>query len=719
LHANRKILLISLAVFFAALTVRLFYLYESSDNPSFTAPTVDSATYNNMARTLAQRGRISDEFFWQPFFYPVFLSAVYYLNDNSIVWAKIIQSLLGAVTCTMVFLLGRKFLSNSLALLAALTAALYAPLFFFDTELLASGWASFWAVVLVLLFIETAEKNTQQLFVILGISGGLSVITRPTFLPFFIFGCLWLAIVTFRKRTKYTKFVLNMAVLFIGFAFITIPVSLLNQRTTGHFGFMPASGGINFYIGNNPDIDKTLTARPGWGWEELTTLPQRNGVKTDMWAEQDWFYNKVIEFIKEHPLLYLKGLAYKSLQLVSSREIPRNVEIYLFSRWSALLKVLCFKIKDFGFPFGVLLPLSVFGLLTNWRKTPAPLKLFLFFYSLSIVLVFVTARYRVTLIPVMTLPAVLGADTIVGLLLSRKLIKLVITGIFITGICILSSAPGPFPEELPNYNAELYANVGTALLDRQEYQKAKTSLEKAISLDPNDGMAQANLATAMWKTGDIEQALEHCRIALQEKPDSPEVLNNMGAIIVGTGQYEQAIEYYGKALQINPYRASTYNNLGNVLCLLDKFPQAIQSYRRAIELAPKRARYYYNLAQAYFELPDMDKATEYYAKTLKVDPGFSEAKYDLAWMYNYYADQLLSENKLDEALGYVEKATELFPQDVNNHITLANILTAQGKTDQAIQVLQKAIEYMDRTDNKQAAEQLREKLSILRSKQKQ
>jgi tetratricopeptide (TPR) repeat protein len=719
LLAKRKILLISLALFFTALSLRLFYLYESSDNPSFTAPTIDSATYDNMARTLAQKGRINDEFFWQPFFYPVFLSAIYYLTDSSIIWAKIIQAVLGAVTCTMVFLLGRKFLSNAFAFLAALMTAFYAPLFFFETELLASGWASFWAVALLFLFIKAAEKNSLWLFVMLGLSGGLSVITRPTFLPFFIFGCLWLVVVIFRKHTKYTKCILSLTILAMGFSLVTIPVSLLNKKTTGHFGFMPASGGINFYIGNNPDIDKTLTARPGWGWEELTTLPQQNGVKTDLWAEQDWFYNKVIDFIKERPLLYLKGLAYKSVQLLSSREIPRNVEIYLFGRWSLLLRLLCFKIDGFGFPFGVLLPLTVIGLMTYWHKTPTPVKLFLFFESISIVLVFVTARYRVTLIPVMTLPAALGVAVIGHLLFGRKLVKLAIIGVFIIGICTLSSAPGPFPEELPNYNAELYANVGASMVKHEEYNQAAGYLRKAISLNPNDGLAQANLATALWKTGNIEQALEHCRIALQDKPDSPEILNNMGAIIAGTGQYEQAIEYYKKALQINPYRPNTYSNLGNVLCLLGKFPQAIQSYHRAIELDPKQARYYYNLAQAYFELPDMDKATEYYAKTLEIDPAFTEAKYDLAWMYNYYADQLLRENKLDEALNYVQKATELYPEDVNNHITLANILATQGKIDQAIQVLQKGIEYMDRTGNKQAAEQLQEKLSILRAKQKQ
>lgn len=717
MSSNRKIILICLGIFFTALSVRLLYLYESSDNPSFTAPTVDSETYDNMARTLAQQGRISEDFFWQPLFYPVFLSTVYYFTDNSIVCAKVIQSVLGALTCAMVFLLGRKFLSNVLALFAALVTAFYAPLFFFETELLASGWASFWAVVLVLLFIEASEKNALWILIILGLFGGLSAITRPTFLPFFFFGCLWLMAVSFNKSNKYTKSLFKLLIIIAGFALIIIPVSVLNLKTTGHFGFMPASGGINFYIGNNSNIDKTLSARPGWGWEELTTLPQRNGVKDNLWAEQDWFYEKVFDFIKENPLLYLKGLAYKSLQFINSREIPRNVEIYLFGRWSLLLKALCFKVKGFGFPFGVLLPFTIIGLINYWHKIPTQLKLFLLFYSMSIILVFVTARYRIVLIPVMTLPAVLGADTIVRFLFSCKALKLTMTAVFIIGICILSSIPGPFPEELPNYNAELYANVGAGLLNRQEYQKAKTSLEKAISLNPDDGMAQANFATALWKTGQVEQALEHCLIALQKKPDSPKILNNMGAILVGAGQYELAVEYYNKTLKINPYNPTTYYNLGNALCLQKQFSQAIQNYQKAIELDPKQGKYYYGLAEAYFELSDMDKATEYYSKTLEVDQGFTKARFDLAWMYNYYANKLFEQDKLDEALSYIEKTVELYPSDVNNHIILANMLAIKGKISQAKEVLQKGIEYMNSTGDKQGVEQLKKELSALNSTQ--
>jgi len=79
---------VGLLIFALALMVRFVYLCESSANPSFEMPLVDSKVYDETARAFAQEGRITEGFFWQPFFYPFFLSLVYSLRGNSIVCAN-------------------------------------------------------------------------------------------------------------------------------------------------------------------------------------------------------------------------------------------------------------------------------------------------------------------------------------------------------------------------------------------------------------------------------------------------------------------------------------------------------------------------------------------------------------------------------------------------------------------------------------------------------
>lgn len=105
----KKDLEIVIGIFLLAFGLRLLYLYESSDNPSFEMPIVDSAVYDNMARSVAEGKPMSDDFFWQPFFYPVFLSVIYFVSNSSIIFAKIMQVLLGSITCSLTYLLGKGF----------------------------------------------------------------------------------------------------------------------------------------------------------------------------------------------------------------------------------------------------------------------------------------------------------------------------------------------------------------------------------------------------------------------------------------------------------------------------------------------------------------------------------------------------------------------------------------------------------------------------------
>ncbi len=166
---GKRELLISVGIVILALSVRLFYLYESSANPSFTTPTVDSRTYDKLARSVAEGKDMNYEFFWQPFFYPAFLSAIYLASNSSIICAKVIQLLLGCVTCLLTYRLGKRIFDRRTGVIAGVMTALYGPLVFFESELLAAGWAAFWSVVLILLFIKSSSKKSVWLCVILGI----------------------------------------------------------------------------------------------------------------------------------------------------------------------------------------------------------------------------------------------------------------------------------------------------------------------------------------------------------------------------------------------------------------------------------------------------------------------------------------------------------------------------------------------------------------------
>ncbi|MHC4526840.1 MAG: hypothetical protein ACYS29_03110, partial [Planctomycetota bacterium] len=191
-NAGRSSIWLAVIVFALAAAVRGLYLYDSSDNPTFFTPIVDSLTYDQMAGDLVEGKPMTHEFFWQPLFYPLFLSLVYWLSGSCILCVKSVQAILGALTCVLSFRLGEKIFGRATGVAAGIITAVYIPLVFWEGELLAVGWAAFWSVTLVWVLIGASEKLSVWRGFVLGLCGILSMITRPVFLPFFAAGCVWL-----------------------------------------------------------------------------------------------------------------------------------------------------------------------------------------------------------------------------------------------------------------------------------------------------------------------------------------------------------------------------------------------------------------------------------------------------------------------------------------------------------------------------------------------
>ena len=426
------------AVFLLAFLVRAVYLLESSDNPTFDVPVVDSMSYDRMARDLAGGEGPSQELFWQPPFYPLFLSAVYWLTGSSILAAKIAQMALGALTAALVYQLGRRIFDRRIGILAGVIAALYAPSVFFDGELLATGWASFWSVAMVLLLLGARERADRWRCAALGACAALAVVTRPVFLPFLLAGGAWLIAVWRRGGAGSRSLALRGAALVGGFLLVAAPIGLLNLRTTGRASILPYSGGANLYIGNNPDRRETITIRPGLQWEKLVELPAGIGLQGG-YRQERYYVGRVVDYAKSDPVGLIEGLVAKTLQFASSRELPRNVDVYLFRRWSLVLSAGIWKAGLLGFPFGALAALAALGALQGRRRVPAPVWLFLLLYPAAVVAVFVTARYRVPAVPILCVLAAAGLAGAWRIAAARRWVELAVAACLVGGVALATS----------------------------------------------------------------------------------------------------------------------------------------------------------------------------------------------------------------------------------------------------------------------------------------
>lgn len=582
--ANRSFW-VACVIFSLALTIRLIYLYESSANPSFQIPIVDSKVYDETARALIAGQGLRSNFFWQPFFYQFFLSVVYFFSDSSIIFAKFIQVLLGALTCALTYRLGEKIFDRRIGIIAGLITAFYGPMFFYESELLATGWATLWAVVIISLFLEVKEKDKGWHWFFLGLCGALGIITRPEFFLFFLAGCIWLRFQVPRDLSLATRF----GAIFAGIALVILPVGVAATYATGRFSILSSSGGINLYIGNNPNYCQTLTIRPGEEWEKLIGLPSKYGMGKSVWDEDKFFKQRVMEYVKNQPFDFAKGLGRKMLELISSREIPRNLDIYMFGKWSRLLRLLTWKTDGFGFPFGLIFPLAVLGAIFNWRRIPVPVIHFIVLYPLSIILVFVASRYKVPMVPILAVLAAAGMVSVVKRFQLKRWRELILIAAVVVGTVLLSTLPGPFCQEQVAFEPEFFQFVGIGMSERGLNAEAMDCFFEALRLKPDYSETYFYMGDAMRRQGKLSEAIEYYRKALQMKlDDSVEYLvhNNLGAVLMEQGKLDEAIEHYKETIRLKPDYPVVYNNLGVALEKQDKIDEAIEQYKEALRLKP-------------------------------------------------------------------------------------------------------------------------------------
>jgi len=554
----KRTIAICCLLFAVSAGIRLLFLLEYRSSPTFSVPIVDSASYDRMADILVEEGRFDTEFFWHGFLYPFFLSGIYAISGSSIAAARIAQALLAGLTTLSVFFLGNRLFNRKTALAAALITAFYGPLIFFDTALLATGLAALLAPALVLMTLKTEREENLINYILLGLCAGLAIICRATFAPYAASLLIMTGAVELKRGMKWKSVLLREALLAGGVVAVLLPVAVASARVTGHFSPLPRSGSINMYIGNNPDTDRTMSKRPGAEWRSILIMPERNGKVTEREYRQ-YFMDRFKEYAVSQPGSFLAGLAAKSYRFFSSREIPRNYDIYSIRHYSKVISALTWKRWKFGFPFGLILPLALLGLYTGRRRVPAPMWLFLILYPASVILVFSASRLRAPLIPVLAVPAAAGAIFLIESLVSKRL-RIFLpasAGLLLTAFII--SAGGPFVTERHDYSAELHACVGYQLSRTGRSDEAVFELQKALAFSPGFPAAHRILGCLLQEQGRNEEALVHLDNALDTAPDPHVIHYYIGVALLNSGRRDEGLEHLEKAAEAIDWTRKTLN----------------------------------------------------------------------------------------------------------------------------------------------------------------
>src|SRR5439155_5302490 len=145
----------------------------------------------------------------------------------------------------------------------------------------------------------------------------------------------------------------------LGVVLPIVVVTARNYFVAGDTVLISSNGGINFYIGNNPDYDRTIRLRPGGEFEHLAQEPENRGI-VGAAARSRYFTGRALDFLHGSPAQALRLYVRKTGDLIAGREIPRNQDQYGYRRESTLLALLLWRF-GVSFPFGVVAPLALAG----------------------------------------------------------------------------------------------------------------------------------------------------------------------------------------------------------------------------------------------------------------------------------------------------------------------------------------------------------------------
>ena len=108
-------------VFVIALVVRLIYLWQIKSIPLFDAPIVDAVMYDQSAMEIVRSTPVTKAFYQAPL-YSYFLALIYKIFGHDYLVPRLVQSIIGAVNCVMVMLIGERLFGWRAGLLAGCIA---------------------------------------------------------------------------------------------------------------------------------------------------------------------------------------------------------------------------------------------------------------------------------------------------------------------------------------------------------------------------------------------------------------------------------------------------------------------------------------------------------------------------------------------------------------------------------------------------------------------
>jgi len=405
---------IAIAAFLLRLIVSTQLTYaDGGMNPVLhPSPLTDLNTYRELAQSILE-GNFKGPFYYQPFYYSVFLVAVtapgYWLGMGLefCVWSIIIaQSILSALTVLLAGRIAERLMGRAAAFTAAGLCAISAALIFYTPYCMIVTLQTFWITLSCELALRLLQQKRLKEAAFLGCALGCGILTRGN-LYIILGGLTILLLCALPKRKK------RLALAVPCFALLMqLPFAAINTCVTGKLcGASTASSAV-LALGNTPEAPPGFLEYPP-AYEDFMQRERAGEASVPV---------QILRWMKAEPLAFSELTFRKLLLFLDQFEIFNNVSFYYNGlRGSPILRL------DLLGQSGVILALGLAGMFLflgkifrNRSAKWGVLYAFVLLYWGSIAMFYILSRFRAPILPLFAVFGALFAVRFIRTLRCRK-----------------------------------------------------------------------------------------------------------------------------------------------------------------------------------------------------------------------------------------------------------------------------------------------------------
>jgi len=410
-----------LCVFILALLIRL--LYNLIVAQRYFAQ-YDAALYNHIAYNIAYHHCFclypNQPTLSRPPLWPFILSIFYFLSPQGnpqlidagqqVFYGRLLYSLIGSITCVLVYLLARKLFGIRIALMSGVIAAIYPGLFIYDGWLYTETLYTFLLTTFLYSLFRLQTTARRKWIIMSGLFLGLTTLTRPNGPILFCMLILWCFTVITAKILSWQTAIKNMLAITGIAAMLIVPWTYRNYLVS-HAFIMTSIGEGEVLLGSyNENVLRGTTGL----WTSPRFIIPRPDVPPMVLNSHDTkgYTPEDDKIATDYALHWM---------LAHWRDLPRLLSYHWISMWSSYtndnnLPYLQYPLQLPSVVVGnmiLFMPppvflLAIFGLLVTWSRYKKQLIVVYFAIGLAIaqnLLFYGSMRFRAPIEPLLILLA--------------------------------------------------------------------------------------------------------------------------------------------------------------------------------------------------------------------------------------------------------------------------------------------------------------------------